>query len=713
MSFVNPLLLAGISLIAVPIVLHLVMRRRPRHLEFPALRLVRQRHETNRRQIRLRHLVLLALRIAAIALVAVALARPSLQLSKSLGTWGSREAPVAAALVFDAAPRMEYRQANETRFEAAQKLSEWLLRQLPRGSRIAVLDTRLGAAAFQVDRSAAASRIEQLAPVANSQSLPAVLDEAFRLLARSDLTQKEIYVFTDLARAAWPARAAARLQRRAAELPEVTVYLIDVGVDDASDFGLGELRLSAQLFSSRSPLRIASDLIRKGPAGQRTVELFVLNEKGEPEKRDERVVEVEADGTAGLDFQVSGLGEGAHQGYVRIVGQDGLAADDHRYFSVEVRPPWPILVVDPRSPHADAEFLSQRLAPDDWVKSGLSRFECETVAQPQLAKTELDRFAAVCLVDPKPLAPAEWDKLTQYVSAGGGLAVFLGRNARPVASFNSPDAQRLLPATLLRQAIAPEGDIHLAPRDLRHPILAAFRSAAGSVPWSDMPVFRYWELGKLADGVGVVVPFSDGRPALIERSVGEGRVAVMTTPLSDVARGDPWNLLPVNDPWPLVALTNQAMLYLVGSTEEQLNYFAGQTAMITIDPAVRYRSYLVTAPSGINFSLAVDPKENQIMITSTDEPGNWRVQAGGQTSGADHGFSVNLALKQTELERLTPDELSELLGPIKFRVARNRGEIERNVSMARVGRELFPLLILLAALILAAEHILANRFYRE
>ncbi|MBN2217837.1 MAG: BatA domain-containing protein [Pirellulales bacterium] len=710
MIFVNPLLLAGAALVVVPIVLHLVMRRKPRHFEFPALQLVRQRHETNRRRIRLRHLLLLLLRMAAIILLALALARPTVRFA---GSFGSREAPVAAALVFDAAPRMEYRQANQTRLEAAGELGGWLLGQLPDESRIAVLDTRLGPAAFQVDRSAAAQRIEQLAPVANSQSLPAVLDEAVRLLEQSDLARKEIYVFTDLAGAAWPAADAARWQRRAAKLTDVNVYVVDVGVDNPTDYGLGELRLSSQSISSRSPLRIETDLARLGPAGERTVELFLLDDSGQPRKRGQEMVEVGDDGSVGLEFVVGGLAEGTQQGFIRIAGSDALAADDVRYFSVDVTPPWRILVVDPGSAHAYAGFVTEMLAPEEMRKNKLSRFECKTVAESELARTELGGYAAVCLIDPKPPAPAEWDMLARYVSAGGGLAVFLGRNAR-LASFNAPEAQQLLPGPLVRQARAPEdAPFHLAPRGAQHPMFAAFRAVRGSVPWTDMPVFRYWELGPLVEGVNVVVPFSDGRPAMLERSVGEGRVVVMTTPASDAAQGEPWNLLPVTDPWPFLILTNQAMLYLVGNTDRQLNYYAGQTATVATDPPTPYRSYLVAAPSGVTFPLSADPKHNQLTITSTDEPGNYRVRAGGNATGADYGFSVNLTVRQTEIARLTPEQLTERFGDVPFQLARNRGEIERNVSTARVGRELFPLLILLAALALIAEQLLANRFYRE
>ncbi|MBN2023780.1 MAG: BatA and WFA domain-containing protein [Pirellulales bacterium] len=714
MIFVTPMLLAGTAFVAVPIVLHLIMRRKPRHFEFPALRLVERRHETNRRQVRLRHLLLLALRIGLIAILAMALARPSLQFS---GSFGSQESPVAAALVFDAAPRMLYREANRTRLEAARRLGAWVLTQLPRESKVAVLDTRPGPAAFQVDRAAAAERVERLEPVGNSRSLVKTMQEAYGLLTdpahedeRGDVARKEIYVFTDLARAAWPAAEVSALLEDAAKAPDTSVFLIDVGVEDPTDCVLGELRLSAEVLPNRSPLRLRTELARLGPAVERTVELHLVSADGEDQKRDQKTVSLAAGASAELSFQIGVLEEGTHQGYVRIVGQDNLPADDVRWFTVLAQPPWPILVVDPRSPHGYVEFLTQMLAPESLRKSGQARFTCDVIAIGQLADHDLAPYAAVCLVDPPPLSPRVWQKLAEYAAAGHGLALFLGRNARPDEFRSSPEAERLLPAMLLRQARSPSGELHLSPRDLAHPILAEFRSAADAVPWSDAPVYRYWELGPLAKGAHVIVPYSDGRPALVERSVGEGRVLVLTTPVSDQAQAKPWNLLPVADAWPFFILTNQMMLYAARGADWRLNYYAGEPATVPLGIAPSKKPYLVTAPGDVKFPLSADPARNAITVTSTEAVGNYRIQSGGQ---ADRGFSVNLTPEQTDLTRLDRAELDELLGPLSFRLARNQSQIERDVSTDRVGRELFPFLILLVAILLGAEHFVSNRFYRE
>ena len=147
LTFLTPLMLVGAVLVAAPIVLHLIMRQQPKHLVFPALRFIKRRQETNKRRMKLRHLLLLALRCAAIVFLALAFARPSLQ---SAGFLGDREAPVAAALVFDTSPRMQYRNQNQTRLEAAQEVAERVMTKLPPESDVAVVDSHSAGATFSI-----------------------------------------------------------------------------------------------------------------------------------------------------------------------------------------------------------------------------------------------------------------------------------------------------------------------------------------------------------------------------------------------------------------------------------------------------------------------------------------------------------------------------------------------------------------------------------
>jgi hypothetical protein len=712
MTFVTPLLLAGAALIAIPIILHLIMRRKPKLMEFPALRFVQKRHDKNKRSLRLRHIILLLLRAGIIALMAFALARPTVQFGGSLG---SQEAPVAAGIVFDTAPHIDYRHENQTRLDAAKKLGTWLLSQLPGDSEIAVLDTRLGSGAFQVDRGAARQRIERLEVVPNSQPLTSAIDEAIRLLKESRLSRKELYIFTDLSRGSWPASRATQLRDRLATLPGVGIYLIDVGVKNPIDYALGEVRLSGEVLSNRGSLTIAADLSSLGGSGEKAVELYLLDAAGKPQISGTENAAVAPGETRPIEFHKESLPLGVHQGYLRVVGQDGLAEDDTRYFTVEVKPAWRILLAAPPSVENDAAIISVALSPPGARKRVQARFDCDIIPLDDLSKKALSDYAAVCLLDPTPLEPSVWRMLTDYASDGHGVGVFLGRNAlsQPLDKFNNPQALELLPGALLQQVPRPDGSLHLAPKDLQHPILAPFRAKSGEVPWETFPVLRYWQLDKLHAGVGVVIAYNDGRPALLERPIGSGRSLTMTTPLSDNPNRNPWNWLRAGEAWPFFILTNQIASYLVGSTNEQFNYSAGQTAILPLDPKEPRTTFLLTTPGGESFPLSADIERHRLVVSATDQPGSYRIRAGGKEGGFDRGFSINLAADQTQLERLSEKELKEIFDPYKFNLAQTKEQIDRSVIKNRVGRELYAPLIILVALILALELVAANRFYRE
>ena len=112
-----------------------------------------------------------------------------------------------------------------------------------------------------------------------------------------------------------------------------------------------------------------------------------------------------------------------------------------------------------------------------------------------------------------------WQRLAEYVTAGHGLAIFLGRNARPVDSFNGPAAQQVLPGPLRRQWRA---ETFLAPHNLQHPVLKKFRAVEGSIPWQAFPVFKYWQLGTLAPGVSEVRHPGDRPPGTGRNAARQG-----------------------------------------------------------------------------------------------------------------------------------------------------------------------------------------------
>lgn len=782
MAFVNFTLLFGASLLAIPIVLHLVMRQQPKQLVFPAVRFIKQRQDSNRRQLQLRHWLLLLLRCLALALLAIALARPSVR-SQQLGDWitigvlggllllvglaailalvqrrsrlasgglllaavvlalwlawmvrsalargdqaglGNERAPVAAVLVFDSSPRMQYLWRNETRLDQAKGIASWLIRQLPADSEVAVVSSRPGGTVFAVDLAAAERSIERLESTAVPLPLTTVVDQAVELAAASRKDRREVYVFSDLTEAAWSGESPAALRRRLAEAEDVLLYVVDVGRDQPQNTALGSLQLSAEVLPRSSELSIDTDVACVGRGGTRTVELYLeksdpelpLIQDGrtllpEPQLRDQRIVDLEDGGARAVRFQLSGLELGTHQGWLKISGQDGLAWDDLRYFTVDVQEAVPVLVLSP--PGVTTKFFTEAVAPYEYRETGRARYACTTLEQTQLPNLDLDDYAAVCLLDPGPLTPPDWDKLAGYVRRGGGLGLFLGRNADP-ASFQGETARRLLGGRLVRQWRATEG-LFMTLRDLSHPVTAAFREIGTDVPWERFPVYRHWVLEDFSEGARLVMPLSNNKPAVVESLWERGRVLTMTTPISDSLRlqgRQPWNELPTgSDAWPYFVLVNEMLGYLVGSGGTRLNYTAGETAVLPNNRDRHPERYQLFTP--LDQPQEVAASDGRIVVRFTEYPGAYRLK-GNRGGPVIRGFSVNLPPSASRLERIDRSQLDELLGEGRYHFARSQDEIVLGVGQARLGREFYPLLIALVALVLGLEHLLANRFYKR
>ena len=78
MTFLNPILLLGSLAVAIPILIHLLNKRKVQHITWAAMRFLRESIEQNQRRLRIEDLLLLVMRCALLALLAVALARPTL-----------------------------------------------------------------------------------------------------------------------------------------------------------------------------------------------------------------------------------------------------------------------------------------------------------------------------------------------------------------------------------------------------------------------------------------------------------------------------------------------------------------------------------------------------------------------------------------------------------------------------------------------------------
>lgn len=648
---------------------------------------------------------------------------------------GTVEEPVSALIVIDNSPRMSYRWENRSSLERAQELAAGTVDLLPQDSEVCVQETRDDEPFFSVDLASARKRISTLEISYLSLPIPEVLGRGLKLLEEAKHERREVYLFTDLTRASWSGEQRAELQSKLKELAGGGVFVIDVAASQVTNLGISSPQLESSVLAAGVPLRLEASLQRSGEAVERTVELEIEQPDDTlPTIRDGKTmvpdkfwklsqsVQVPANGSAIVQFEFNEpLPRGVYHGRLSVRGTDGLAVDNDRFLTFQVRDSWKVLLLHP--PDVNPTDLQEIIAPGSSTGSPAGNYECTTLEQSQLSQVAFNQYNAVLLLNPGPLEEASWRQLGDYVKQGGGLCITLGQsaitNGKIDERFLSDAARSVLGGELTFAWSRPEGDVFFRPDGLAHPLFRQFRPIESNLNWSAFPIYSHWGFELPAEPETprqVLASFSDRQPALIENVLGKGRTLVLTTPLAEPTRRSggkqPWNDLFVGRPLPAWLLTRELVAYLVRLETDSLNLETGQAASLANNLREYPESYTLFTPKPKQGTTKVDAANEQVRYRFTDFPGQYRLK-GTLEGPVLRGFSVNAHPSDSDLTRLEPGSLESILGPNGFQLAKDQLQIQRQQGTSRKGQEFYPLVILMLLTVFALEYLLSNRFYRS
>jgi aerotolerance regulator-like protein/VWA domain-containing protein len=725
LSFLTPVLLAGCALIAIPIIIHLILKKKPKHLLFPAFRFLQQKHRTTVQKLRLRHLLLLAMRILLFLFLCWALARPELSGSS---TMLGDDSPVGVVLIFDTSASMEYVHEGKTRLEAAKELATSFLESVPSSSKVAVLDTAESGGQF-VSRADGLKQVQNRRIQAYNRPVTASLEEAFRLLAKPPDMPVLLCVFSDRTAASWNADAVGTIlrpakQRLVERLPGgLPAFYVDLSVKEPRNVAITNLSLRQE--TTTTPLEglvygsVGGDVIQfqavvqvTGASLDRPVLSLVMDNQEVDSKQFRITAKPGETVTETVLFKSIPLSGDVHQGEVRLKSSDSLAADNVRYFSL-VRQPREVLILTDRESDADDWRFALEAAP--------LAITCRVITPQDVPGVlNADKYQAVCLINAARPGADLWETLRKYLVAGGSLVVLPGEECDPEA-YNSDAAQAILPAQLKEKVdLQPRGS--LAPLNYDHAIMQPFKEYGKTLPGE---IRRHWTVQPSEQSSLTILPFTyadakgqlHSAPLLMEklfdRSKTPGRVVLFTSAMyqrQDWKDKDHWNTIYQN--WLSFALPYHTVRYLLGARDEKQSFQLGEDVRFWLPRGSGLTSYQLAGPQTSTGEI----KDRDTIVTVTDarRPGNYKLSAG--ESWIRH-FSVNLNPAETNLlaGRPSPSEIEDLFGPESLRTG--QGIDLKTLALARLGHapktELLPYLMIGVLVLLSLENLLANRFYRR
>lgn len=723
MTFIHPLMLGGVALVALPIVLHLLMRQQPKHFLFPAVRFIQRQVKTNQRKLRLRHLLLLLMRILLVALMGLALARPRL-FSDRLTLGGDQAA--AVVLIIDTSATMEYSTGGQTRLDAAKERAGELLQDVSEQGRVAVLDTAEPTAEWQPNIRAARERVAALKPRPGNQPVTTALAAAYRLLQTlakeetdGDTLPRFIYVFSDRTPNSWDNGRVKELTdlRDALPDPKAKGVYVDVGVDEPADLAMSDLRMK-QVVPRNRPATLEVSVSRTGP----TVESeLICRFDGNPEG-ERNPVKVAAGQSVVVGFEKRDLAPGWHTADVQLFTTDALPLNNVRYVTFQVREPRKLLVVTDEPAMARIWKIA--------VES-VGEYVCDVVATADAAKralspNDLAAYQAVFLLDVARPSRSLWDALEGYVNRGGSLAISPGGEEVGRDEYGESDAaKRLMPAALVRPETNAEG-VEFTDYLYQHPLMTGFRDDRddpNSYIHSPRRTFWYWVV-KPVEKASVLLRYADKErgPAILERvpeaSNGRGKVLLFTSPMDGGLRKDDRGRGPndyMANPF-YHALVNRTARYLAGETEAAtFTHPVGRPVTVPLPPGRRDPAFVLQGPGITGADSQVNRPDGaaDLVLTQPQQPGHYTLTSVDRTW--TYGFSLNLPSAECLLvPRVAPDAIEKLFGDGSVVAAgQNRKLRDAMEGQLRQPIELFPWLMILLLLVLAVENLLANRFYRK
>ena len=520
MSFLFPAFLAGALAVVIPIVLHFVRRQSAPPLAFSDLRFLRRAQTAAVRRRRLQEWLLLALRVAALLLLAAAFARPYID---ATGLAGRPVTVVALDRSFSMAyPGM---------FERARAAAREAVAAAPADDLVAVVefDDRARVVAQPgAGRDAAVAAIGRAGAGFGATGYAAALEAAAGLIGARD---GRIVVITDGQQSGWDAGAGGLLPAGI----EVTARLVEPGAANLAVTGF--------------------DVTAAGAAA------VVVNAGGETRSGGVRLIA----GGAVIEAEELPLAPGPNEivfdaalppaGLLEVAVDDpgGLAADDRRYHLLGAAEGVEVALVGSA---ADVFYLERALRAAD----GGGRFGVRHLEPAALAPPALDGVAAVWLLGTEGLDRSGRARLAAYVAAGGGLLAAAGPRFDPAlaADLLGPDAEIAAAAT------PPDGASGWSVSDMRHPAFQVFRTDPGG-----LAQVRFTRVRRVALPRGwVLAVFGYGGPALVELPSDAGRLLLLASDL-----GNEWNDFPRRPSF--VPFVHEATRYLAARNEAPRSRLVG------------------------------------------------------------------------------------------------------------------------------------------
>jgi hypothetical protein len=703
-SFLAPAALGGLALLALPIILHIFKPKKVREIPFSSLRWLRASQHRLSRRIQWHQILLFLCRFLLLLFLILALAKPIL-------SSGGDNKLSDNFVVIDISRSMKLQSTTRDQpIETAKKAAEEVLAQSMPGDRTSVIltgttSTALGPLAK--DNSAFIARIRDIKAGLTDTDLTSALAMIKPMLsdAPKDRVAK-IYFLTDNHINSWSQAQITNFQKDLAVPSEI--HVIEVGALSPFNAWIADARL-VETKDKRS-IRV-----RTSVTGRATFEatIIIRNIPGVPDLTKKvnlqqgLISEIEID--LPLDRAADLRGKIAT---ISLEPGDGMPEDDVYWLNLDSRSGVKVLVIEPAGSQLPSQQSGFHLRTALSALAAGTGNKTEIILRTPEAVTNEDLYKAdvVFMVDVPRLPDATLTTLEAKVRAGYGLGIFLGEKI-DTSFYNTKmfdplkPSESLLPSVLGNKVIVnayATGQERLTNIQWSHPILAPlYDPVYGDLAYTG--ITRYFSLDyKPETSLGrPLALIGEKSPAIIERSLGSGRVILFNTTANDL-----WSSLPKKKSF--LPMMDRTINYLAGGLIKR-TFEVGELITIPLADFKEGTKVAVISPTGkeVPAKLRSFGGRTVLLIDQVSELGVYKVQMPDLKEKEPIAFVVQAGRGDSNLEVNKSDQLRAWWAPDKLMIMRadEQGKLPALVDRAL----LWPWFIGAACLMMLLEMFLVHK----
>jgi hypothetical protein len=671
MAFLNPIFLFGAMAATLPVLVHLVRRTRAVKIQYPSLMFLRRIEQKTIRKRKLRNLLLLALRCAALLLLALAFARPYFTGPAPVSASASRPASV---ILVDGSYSTRYGDV----FNRAKQAARDVINKAAANEQIALVLFSQGYEILMPLKSNSAEAIailDQMQPGYGATDYLQAIQSAIALLKDADAGERRIHLISDFQDAGWN-RSAPPIKVP----PDIKLLPIDVADSNASNLAVSDVKADSVIYAQKYASKIVTRINNFSQEATRDAAVELKLNDLTVERRQ---LSLEAGASQAVEFTGFNVPEGSNAASVEISG-DGFHLDNRFFFTIKRENQTKVLVIETAvRGRSESFFLQQSLV------AGENNQHALTLKTPgTINPAELEQFRVIIINDAAGISEALGRALKNFAEQGGGLIIAAGKHTDR-DEFNKVFSG-IAPAQL-GETVQSRGYALMSQVKTDHPIFGPF---ARSGRLTSTRVYAYHRATP-TEGAMTIAALDDGSPILVEAAAARGKVLLVNTSL-DTA----WNDLPLT---PMFLPLVRQMLEYLGGRESVSAYTIGQA--FTAAPDAGGALPAIETPTGRRIDDARRNPSGELSIDA-GEQGFYRLRY------RDHveQRAVNVDTRESDLAKLNLDEFIASMSPTttdKNSPAVASGHLTAEEIEAK-QRLWLPLLIVSLALFVA-EALLARR----